>query len=341
MTTGRLSTLILVFLTACANPVIEDPSPAPIHDPLLNTIISTEDSQMLSPAALYDRMAQAQIVYLGEIHDNQRHHELQLEALQALLERGQRPAVGFEFFSVEQTGYLMDYVQGRKGHGGQLDEAQAEQKLRQELGWGPRRDQEWGYYFPLLKLAKEQSLPVFGTDLPDSLRDRIPRLGVTGLSAVEKRLLQSTGFSDPVYRRYMEQTLIDAHCGWNDPKLISNLYETWLERNDAMAQSIAAMAQADAGQPVVMIIGAGHTRHNLAVVERVQHLLPSAAQLNLGYQELAHKPQAAADYYQTVTTEGRSFAPAHEYLWFTPRSSFEDPCERFKEQLQKHSSANE
>ena len=340
-----ISALIAVILfSACTSPALEDSLPtAPVaalpDDPLLNTIVSTQDGQPLSPAELYDKIAAAQIAYLGETHENQRHHELQLETLQALLERGKHPAIGFEFFSVEQTGYLQNYVQGQDGHGGQLSDEQAEQRLRQELGWGPRRDREWSHYFPLLKHAKEHGLTVFGTDLPDSLRARIPRLGVAGLSAVEKRLLQSTGFNDPVYRRYMEQTLIDAHCGWNNPSLISNLYETWLERNDAMAQSLVAMTQAAAGQPILMIIGAGHTKHNLAVVERVQYLLPSVKQLNLGYQELNREPQPAADYYQTVSIEGRSLAPIYEYLWFTPRASFEDPCERFKEQLQKHSSS--
>ena len=304
------------------------------NDPLLDTIISTADGQPLEPAQLYDSMAGVQVVYLGEIHENQRHHELQLQALQTLLDLNIRPALGFEFFSVEQTGYLMNFVDNEAVHGKQADDEQAEKKLREKLNWGQRRDEEWSYYFPLLKLAKEYELKVFGTDLPDSLKRRISRSGVAGLTAVEKRLLHSTGFDDPVYRQYMEQTLVDAHCGWNDPTLIGNLYETWLQRNDTMAQSIAAMAKT--GQAVLMIIGAGHTRHNLAVIERVNHILPGVRQFNLGYQELALEPQAADDYYQTQKIADRQLAPSHDYLWFTPRSSFEDPCDRFKIQLQKH-----
>ncbi|MEZ5589949.1 MAG: hypothetical protein R3F53_04290 [Gammaproteobacteria bacterium] len=135
----------------------------------------------------------------------------------------------------------------------------------------------------------------------------------------------------------MEQTLIDAHCGWNDPELIDHLYQTWL----AVTMPWRSRSQpwhAGTGQPVLVILG-GHTRHNMGVVERVQHLWPQARQLNLGYQELAREPQPAAAYYDKVVVQNREFAPAFEYVWFTPRVSFEDPCEQFKSQLQKHSSS--
>ena len=336
------ATLLLVACTG-AGPVNPTVAPAatvtPAADPLLDRIIATADGRPLQPTELYERMAQADVVYLAEKHDNPRHHALQLEALRTLLEAGKRPALGFEFFAREQTGYLQDFVQPQNSHGKPLSPAQAEQKLRRELGWGPQRDAEWAFYFPLLQVAKEHQLAVFGADLPDSLKRRISRLGQDKLSPVEQNLLSDSGFNDPAYRALMEQTLIDAHCGWNDPELIDHLYQTWLARNDAMAQSITAMAQAGTGQPVLVILGAGHTRHNMGVVERVQHLWPQARQLNLGYQELAREPQPAAAYYDKVVVQNREFAPAFEYFWFTPRVSFEDPCEQFKSQLQKHSSS--
>jgi len=324
--------LSVALLTACAGPQPQPTARAP--DPLLDTIIATATGQTIKAEDLYERMAQADVVYLGEKHDNPRHHALQLQALQTLLERGLRPALGFEFFAQHQTGYLQDYVQAQNKR---LSDAEAAQQLRRNLGWGPQRDADWAFYLPLLQWARQQDLVVFGADLPDSLKRRLTRLGPAALSAVEQRLLQTTGFQDAAYRELMAQTLIEAHCGWNDPDLIERLYQTWLARNDAMAQAIAAMGQANTGQPIVMILGAGHIRHDMGVAERVRHLWPQARQINLAYQEVAREPQAVTAYFDDqVIVQERQFAPAFEYLWFTPRVSFDDPCKQFKTQLQKH-----
>jgi len=210
-------------------------------DPLLEQIVHTANGQMLTPDVLYQRMSEADVVYLGEVHDNRRHHELELLILRALVARGLRPTIGFEFFSREQTSDLISYTLAKSQHVTKTTPAAAEQRLRSKLGWGENRDQQWQYYFPLIQLAKEHKLAVFGADLPAGLRRRITLVGVQGLSAVEKSLLRSTGFSDDVYRQFMEATLTEAHCGWSEPDLLDKLYQTWLERNDAMAAAITTM----------------------------------------------------------------------------------------------------
>jgi len=73
----------------------------------------------------------------------------------------------------------------------------------------------------------------------------------------------------------------------------------------------------------------------MRVYERVAQLLPGVEQLNLGLREIAIRPLSLSEYTKTIQHEATSFAPEHEYLWFTPRVDYEDPCEKFKDLLER------
>ena len=126
-----------------------------------------------------------------------------------------------------------------------------------------------------------------------------------------------------------------AHCGFCNERMSERMYQSWTARNDAMAYSIASMVQEDSNQPIAMIIGGGHTQHNMAVFERVTFFRPSIKQVNVGIQEVAIKPVPAETYMEKTMLDGREFLPAHEYIWFTDRASYEDPCEQFFKQMSK------
>jgi len=203
-------------------------------------------------------MAQAQVVYVGEKHDNPRHHEIQLEALNELLRLGKLPAIGFETFSLEQTGFLMHYTLGEPSPFVREPDLSEEEILRSDLGWGKEHDESWQFYFPLLRLAREHKLPAFGADLPSGIRLRLSRVGLDGLSALERSLLHPAASENPAYRNLMYETFTRSHCGWSSPELLRRLYETWVARNDAMASAIVDMLKDQRGEPVVVILGAGH-----------------------------------------------------------------------------------
>ena len=307
----------------------------PRADPLLDRIIRASDRQEVSRHFIYEVMAEAQVVYLGETHDNSRHHQIQLEILEELLRLGKQPALGFETFSLEQTGFLMHYAVGKPSPFTRESSLSEEGILRKNLGWGKERDWDWQFYFPLLRLAKEHKMAVFGADLPTGIRLRLSRVGLDGLSALERSLLHPTAFKNPAYRNLMYHKFTTSHCGWSSPELLKKLYETWLARNDAMAAAIVEMVKDQRGQPVVMVLGAGHVQYNMGVYERVAHLLPGVLQVNLGLREIAIEPLTLNEYVKTTRRDGTIFPPEHEYFWFTPRVSYEDPCKRFKDYLKR------
>ena len=277
--------------------------------------------------------AEADVVYLGEIHDNPWHHEIQLQVVQQLVERGASPAIGFEFFDAGQTGVLMDYVNAGSDGQNVRNPSRAEKNLRRRLGWGRERDESWDAYFPIVEYARQQGLAVFGTDLPTGIRRRITQSGIAGLTPVERRFVVDTGFNDSAYRQLMEREFIKSHCGWSDPRLLDHLYQNWIARNDAMAIAISEMVSVEQNRPVVMIVGAGHTRYNMGVYERVAALVAGVRQVNIGLTPVRETGSSLAEYQRTEIANDRVFAPEYEYLWITRAKSRKDPCVEFKKQL--------
>jgi hypothetical protein len=94
------------------------------------------------------------------------------------------------------------------------------------------------------------------------------------------------------------------------------------------------------GQPVVMILGAGHVQNNMGVYERVAHQKPGIRQLNLGFREVAEAPEPLQAYTQPLEFDGATFDPDHEYLWFSRRAGrdVDDLCKKFRKHMQKKQS---
>ncbi|MEH6824469.1 MAG: ChaN family lipoprotein [Motiliproteus sp.] len=323
---GCLALSIALLASGCAQQgVIKQRA-----DPLIGKIVDGNTQAPLSYQQLLERALEADVIYLGERHDNAEHHRIQLQLLQSLIDQGLRPVVGFEFFDTAQTGYLMQYAAGRAslmqlGHGSG-NPLSPEQYLRNQLGWAERSDTDWGYYFALIELAKTHQLSLFGADLPAPLKLRLSRANLDGLTAVEQQQLTMMPLVDGDYKSFMYARFRAGHCGWGMEPLLTRLYRTWQERNYRMASSVVAMSNAERQGPVVMILGGGHTEHNWAVVAQVQQQQPQLKQLNIGLQEIYIEETPLEGYLFADSEQWRSAGPRFDLFWFTQRQDYLDPC---------------
>jgi uncharacterized iron-regulated protein len=302
--------------------------------PLQGTLHAAPDGATIDYEALNARIAAADVIYLGEQHGNPYHHAAQLRIVADLVAAGRRPAIGFEAVSLAQTSDLMNYVSAPT-LAGTPDEAG--RRLREELGWSADGDR-WRDYGPLLEFARANKLRVAGIDLPRGLRRRISRVGVEGLTAVEREQLHDSKLVDPAYEQLMHERLNVAHCGVTPRELLGRLYATWLARNDAMTETITTLAAERAGEPVVVIVGSGHVANNMGVFERVAHRAPALRQLNIGFR--GERPGVGIrDELAPVERAGRRFAAAHEILWLTPAGPVErssestSPCKGLEDHM--------
>ncbi|HGY11314.1 MAG TPA: hypothetical protein ENK36_02990 [Desulfobacterales bacterium] len=303
-------------------------------DPLIGKIINTETSQPMDFESLMNDIKTYDVIYLSEKHDNPAHHNIQQRVIQRLIDDGLEPSIGFEFFSMEDTPDLLNFIDSGKVTHSKKIEKIIEADLRKKLNWNSQSDQMWGYYYDLLSIAKKEKLNVAGIDLPSTLKRRITRKGIKGITPIEKEQVFSTQLDDDVYKDYMFSIFKAVHCGMGHGKMQAKLYDSWVARNDKMAHSITRMYKYRKG-PIVIIVGGGHTEYGLGVIDRVAAIDKTIKQVNVALREISVKPSELTDYILPLELEGFKKVPPADFLWLTQRVSYADPCKEFKKMLQR------
>jgi uncharacterized iron-regulated protein len=322
---------LILLLQSCA---ATDKKPVRPEDPLAGKILDGRTGEVLPFSRLMADLMDHEVIYLSEKHDNPMHHAIQHRIIQHLLDTGLSPALGFEFFAVHDTPLLLRFVDsGSHDHPEKIN-TMMEADLRRQLHWDRQSDRMWQYYFDLLKLAGDNTLTAAGLDLSGPQKRRITRKGLANITGLEKKMIFSTGYDNPVYAKHMKAVFTKVHCGMGNENMMDRLYDTWTARNDTMARSITMLAEETTG-PVVVIIGNGHTEYGLGVVDRVKFLAPALSQVNLALTEVRREPADVKDYIAPLDLEGFAPLPPADYIWLTQRVSYEDPCQAFKTSLQK------
>jgi uncharacterized iron-regulated protein len=132
-------------LAACGGGAQSTTAPSPARD----AIVDVATGKPVTRAQLIDRLAAADFVLLGEIHDNPSHHRLRAELIAA---SRKKPALVFEHFPWRADSLLRDIP-------ADPDEAWLAHAGFDARGW------RWPVHAPLLAAAAERDLPAFGSQL--------------------------------------------------------------------------------------------------------------------------------------------------------------------------------
>jgi uncharacterized iron-regulated protein len=246
------------------------------------------------------RAARAEIVYLGESHDNPHHHLDQARVLAAMLADGARPALAFEMLARDQQP--------------EVDAAMLESAdpaaLANRLGWGERGWPDFEMYRPLFDLARRYRLPVVAIDLGQPVVRRIAREGLAALAADERSRLASRLPPDADREQSIARDIETAHCGLLPSAAVPGMVDAWHARNVTMAR-VVIMALERAPQ-VVVIVGRGHQGAG-GLADQVEALRPGTRQLIVDLVEAGEgKPDRAT--------------PGNRIVWPSPPVERPDPC---------------
>jgi uncharacterized iron-regulated protein len=290
-TAWRLAAALLVAGCAAATPS-RDADPAAV-------------ARLIAARAL-----RAQVVYLGESHDNPRHHRDQARVLEAMLADGARPALAFEMLTQDQQA-VVDAA---------MLETADPTDLAKRLGWVERGWPGFEMYKPLFDLARSYGLTVLAIDLPQAAVRRISKEGLAALAPDERSRVASRLDHDADRERGIARGIETAHCGLLPAAAVPRMVEAWHARNVTMAQRIlqALEGQALEGQAleqapqVVVIVGRGHQAPG-GLADQVEALRPGTRQLIV---DLVEAGETAPDL----------AAPGSRIVWPSPPVERADPC---------------
>jgi uncharacterized iron-regulated protein len=242
---------------------------------------------------LYD-LPPADIVILGEIHDNPLHHAHQSIAVSAL----SPSAVVFEMLSSEQASRVTPSL---------LRSAEA---LGAILGWEASGWPDFDMYHPIFVAAGAAAIR--GAAAP---REDVRQAAREGASVVFGEEAGLFALSEPLpeaEQALREAEQLIAHCDAMPAEALPGMVEAQRLR-DAWLARAALDALDETGGPVVVITGNGHARADWGMPRMIAAAAPEARVLTIGQFEEAAEPDPPFD------------------LWIvTEAAERGDPCAAFR-----------
>jgi uncharacterized iron-regulated protein len=248
----------------------------------------------ITPAALAG-LPTADIVILGEVHDNPTHHLNQAAAVGAI-----RPAaVVFE---------MLDSAQAARA----APELQAfEAELGVALGWEAAGWPDFAMYYPIFAAAGDARI-VAGTETVEAARRAVREGAATVFGAGSGYFGLDQALPEAEQAARVEEQRV-AHCDALPEDLLPGMVEAQRLR-DAWLARAAIEAHAETGGPVVVITGNGHARRDWGVPALLARAAPDLSVLSVGQYEVEAEE-----------------APPYDFWLVTEGVDRPDPCDVFRQ----------
>jgi uncharacterized iron-regulated protein len=221
---------------------------------------------------MLDALAKADVVFVGEQHDHERGHALELELLKGLHARSPKTLLSLEMFERDVQPVVDEFL------GGFITETHFLQSARP---WPNYKTD----YRPLVEFCKENGLPVVAANAPRRYVNLVSRKGQSGLDGLPKTSRAFLGrypYSMDLPAGY-DKMLTDLFGGAHNaqgravasnmpsPENMKQAQALW---DVTMADSIARARREHRGWKVMQVNGAGHSDHRYGIVDRLLRQSP-------------------------------------------------------------------
>lgn len=319
---------IALSLTLCAAPAPEpepEPemtwiSPAAREHPLVGRIRDLRSGRDLQPAQLFDALSRHRLVMLGEKHDNADHHRLQARVVRALARTGQRRAVAFEMLSVDVAEPLERALAAPSV--GAAD-------IRVATGWDESGWPDWTLYAPIFEAALGARLAILAASPPRELNRAVSENGVAGLEEDERHRLRLDTELPQQARRELLEEIREAHCGMAPEEHLERMVDVQRLRDAHMASVLRdGLGDADGA---MLVAGIGHVGRSWGVP---WYLAAEGGSADVAVLVFSEVPADSTD--ESPLPEPFDQPDGtYDYVWFTPRVDEEDPCEKYRDSLER------
>ncbi len=219
----------------------------------------------LIPGDVLTDMQAADIVILGEVHDNPQHHLVQAEAVEAIAPS----AVVWEMVTEEGAQRLAQTA------------ATNPEELSRILRWAESGWPPLSMYYPVFEAA---DVPVYGAMVPRAAaRAAMERGAATALGADAARYGLTVPLS-PEDQAAREADQLAAHCNALPAEALPQMVAIQRLRDAVLARAILRAAE-ETGGPVAVITGNGHARKDRGIPTFLARLQPGLKVFVLGQSE--------------------------------------------------------
>jgi len=270
-----LAAVSMMGCTSIARVIAAVPSaPSPLLSGI--RIVSPHEAADAVPAELLARLERADVVFIGEQHDDPEAHRAEAELLDAIGRSGRPVIVSLEMFERDVQPVLDDYLAGR---------VTEREFLAQSRPW----DRYALDYRPLVELARQHGWRVVAANVPRSLAAAVGRRGMMALDTLQPRFrglvaVDNVCPMDDYHARFMESKQSHSagsgaasQAGDSLPTAMAErFYLAQCVKDETMAESIVnARIAAPRNAIVVHVDGTFHSDYAQGTVARVKRRQPA------------------------------------------------------------------
>ena len=207
---------------------------------------------------LLEKIRMANIIYLGETHDQLADHQAQLGIIQALHHGNSRMAIALEMFQKPYQVWLS----------GALSEAQLLTQTEYQKRWGF----DWDFYAPIFRFARVKSLPLLAINTPSEITRKVARFGLDSLSGDDFKWIPPRADIDlgsASYRKRILETYESFHQGKGNGDGFERFFQAQVLWDETMAEAIAQYWLKHPDRQIVVLVGQGHLLYGEGIPSRV------------------------------------------------------------------------
>ena len=264
---ARLPALFSMLL---ALPFTSAPCPAQRQTPLdrIVRVFDTKKKQEIDLPALWDRLSEADAVFLGETHVDETTHAVELATFEGLLaRRGKSTILAMEMFEQDEQPALDDYTAKRT----------TEQQFLHAVRTWPNYATD---YRPLIEAARAHGARVLGSNVPTAVRRKLGRGGKDALAKLppgERSFLppQILTTSAGYWERF--QRAVRGHMGNSGPPMTPEeaRFTTQSFWDNSMGATCARALDANPKALVLHVNGGFHSAYRSGTVEQLRKRRPA------------------------------------------------------------------
>jgi uncharacterized iron-regulated protein len=267
----------IALLAALAVPVVQPPprpsaAPPVLYSYVPQRVYDTRQKGFADFEGMLADLTRADVVFVGEQHDDANTHRLELAIAEGLLRRHVPLVIAMEMFERDVQPALDQYLAGTISE---------EQFLAAARPW-PRYATD---YRPIVEFARAHHVPVIGSDVPRRIATDVSRTGLGVLDGLgADRRLAARELQCPTSGRYYDRFLeaMGGHPPSGDPKAADiqqkndRFYFAQCLKDETMGESIAQAFQQYAGQhtTILHINGAFHSDYAQGTAAAAVRRLP-------------------------------------------------------------------
>ena len=212
------------------------------------TATRLSDKENVSVPQLAADAGSSRVILIGENHDDQSHHDLQLNLIRLLFAKTPQLAIGLEMIQTDSQAQLDNWSAGK------LSEPAMQAVFKEN--WSL----DWQMYRGIFLFARDNRLPMVGLNVPLAIVRKVYQHGFASLTPEEKRGLPEgtvCDLSNPqtaLLRKAFQEIASHASAG----QMFSNFCEAQTVRNSGMAINMVRYLESHPGRKIVGLTGIQH-----------------------------------------------------------------------------------